>query len=223
MSPSPASPWHFAQAPRTSPRRASDVPSSCALGLLPRATASNSSRGSASTSARHRGVLDSAELRALAAVDTGRLGVEPRLVRDARDRVELAAERGDPPRVDHVEVRRGDLEPDGPADGRAQLVDRDHAVRVREVPVEAVALHLHVDAGRPGRSRSERPRCRAACRRRTRRSRRGSSTGATVQASSRFVLPCTWAPSSRARPAAPPVADDEPEQRALRRAGRSRR
>ena len=52
----------------------------------------------------------------------GRIGLEPRLVRRARDRVELAAERGDPPGVDHVEVGRGDVELDRLADrARAAL------------------------------------------------------------------------------------------------------
>jgi hypothetical protein len=47
-------------------------------------------------------VLDAAQLGALAVVDALLVGPEPGLVDDAGDRVDLAAEAGDPPGVDDV-------------------------------------------------------------------------------------------------------------------------
>src|SRR2546421_2661461 len=90
----------------------------------------------------HRGVEDPAELAALAAVGAGALGPEPRVVRLPGDGVELAVEVRDPPAV--VDVVGVDVERHDPAHGRVELVDRDGAVRIRELPVELV----RVDADR---------------------------------------------------------------------------
>ena len=117
----------------------------------------------------HHRVLDPAELGALAPVDPRRLCVEPRLVRHPGNGVELASESRDPPRVDHLEVRRRHLQSRRLPDGCAQAVDGDDAVRVGVVPVVAVALDRRSRRGRP-RARS---RSRAACRTRTSRSRPG--------------------------------------------------
>ena len=93
----------------------------------------------------HLGVLETAELGALAGVGPLVLRLEPCLVGDARDRVDLAAERGDPPRVDDVRVRGGHLEAHGHAGRRAHLVDRDDAVRILVLPVELPAGHLDLE------------------------------------------------------------------------------
>ena len=90
----------------------------------------------ASTEASHERVLRAAELGALSGEQAGTVGLEPRVVRPAGDGVDLAAERGDPPAVDHVGgddldvhdlVRRDDHVVDrhlGPPDtGRASSTD----------------------------------------------------------------------------------------------------
>src|ERR1700722_5308434 len=52
---------------------------------------------------RHERVLTPAQLRALAVVQLVRmLGLEPCVGREARDRIDLTAQRGPPPGVDHV-------------------------------------------------------------------------------------------------------------------------
>ena len=84
----------------------------------------------------HLGVVEAAELGALALEDAGALRLEPGLVDPARDCVDLPAERRDPPRVDDVPVRRRDVELDRAPLRRAQPVDRDDAVRVAELPRE---------------------------------------------------------------------------------------
>ncbi len=144
MSPSPARPWHLAHAPRNVSRPRSLVPASWASASSS-SQLSNSSRGSGLHRGRHRCVLDPAELRALPAVDAGRGGVEPRLVDHARNGVELAPERRDPPRVDDLEVGCRDLEPHVLVHRGAQAIDRDDPVGVLEVPVVPIALHLDVD------------------------------------------------------------------------------
>ena len=97
----------------------------------------------------HRGVEDAAELGALAVVAAGLRRLEPGVVDPARDRLDLAAERRDPPAVDHV--GRHDLEVDDGARRHVQRLDRPRAVRVVELPVVLVALDGDVD--RVGRGR----------------------------------------------------------------------
>ena len=102
----------------------------------------------------HLRVVDAAELGALPGEDAGALGPEPRLVDGAGDRVDLAAERGDPPRVDHVPVGRRHAQLDRASLGDAEPVDRDHAVRVAVLPHELRALDVDdevlLPAGRGG-------------------------------------------------------------------------
>src|SRR3954452_13803376 len=77
----------------------------------------------------HRRVLDAAQLVAASFVEADRR-FEPRLVHLARDRIELPAEVGHPPRVDDVGERRADLLVDDLAGRRAQAFDLDCAGRV---------------------------------------------------------------------------------------------
>ena len=87
----------------------------------------------------HQRVLDAAELRAARDVrPRGRL--EPRVIRPSRDRVVLAAEVGDPPRVDDVVVVALDPLVHHLVGRRDHAVDRDRAVRIAEEPVELMAL-----------------------------------------------------------------------------------
>ena len=67
------------------------------------------------------------------------------------DRVDLAAERGDPPGVDDVRVGRAHDELHRDAGRRAHLVDRDDAVRVLVLPVELAAGHLDLELLLSGR------------------------------------------------------------------------
>ena len=101
----------------------------------------------------HRGVERAAELGALTFEAALFRRLEPRVVGAARDRLDLAAERRDPPAVDHV--RRHDLEIDHGAGRDVQRPDRAglvRRVRVVELPVELVALDRDVDrVGRGGR------------------------------------------------------------------------
>ena len=73
------------------------------------------------------------------------VGLEPRLVRGPGNRVDLPAERRDPPGVDHVRVGRGDLEADRHPDGRLHRVDGDDAVGILVLPVELAAGHLDLE------------------------------------------------------------------------------
>jgi hypothetical protein len=57
--------------------------------------------------------------------------------------------------VDHVVGGRGDVQLDDAADRGAQLVDRDHAVRVLELPVELAAGHLDDQVGLAGARRGD--------------------------------------------------------------------
>ncbi len=63
----------------------------------------------------------------------------------ARDRVDLAAERRDPPRVDHVPLGRRHVQLDRPSLRDAEAVDRDDAVRVAVLPRELRAGHLDLE------------------------------------------------------------------------------
>src|SRR5436305_695685 len=101
----------------------------------------------------HRRVEDAAELAALAAVLPELPRAEPRVVGHARDGVELAAERGNPPAV--VDVLRVDVDLHDLTGGRVQLVDRDRAVRVRELPVELVRVDADVQRSTRGRPRRD--------------------------------------------------------------------
>src|SRR5689334_25235111 len=86
----------------------------------------------------HLGVEQPAELGALAA-EGAELRREPRrLVGMARDRVELATERRHPPAV--VDVVRDDPQAHRLVVRQPQVIDRDGAVRVRELPVVLVAV-----------------------------------------------------------------------------------
>ena len=96
-------------------------------------------------------MLEAAELGALPSVGTDLVGLEPRLVRPAGNRIDLPAERGYPPRVDDVGVRRDDLEADGHTLWRHHRVDGDDTVRVVELPVELPARDLDVELLLAGR------------------------------------------------------------------------
>src|SRR5215210_88861 len=98
----------------------------------------------------HERVLDAAELAAAVLVAPGRR-LEPRLVDRPRDGVELGAQLRDPPAVDDAVLRRRDSLAHDRVGRRAQVVDRDRAVRVAEEPVELMALDL--DRGIAGRAR----------------------------------------------------------------------
>ena len=142
--PSPLGPWHFAQTPSHSSWPSSPDPASC--------SARRSLEPRVELVARHDldrrehpCVLEAAELGALPRVRPLVRRLEPRLVGDARDCVDLAAERGDPPRVDDIRVRGGHLEAHGHAGRRAHLVDRDDAVRILVLPVELPAGHLDLE------------------------------------------------------------------------------
>ena len=93
----------------------------------------------------HLRVLEPAELGALARVRPLVVGLEPRVVRPTGDRVDLPAERGDPPGVDDVSVGRAHDEPNRHAGRRAHVVDRDGAVRILVLPVELAAGHLDLE------------------------------------------------------------------------------
>jgi hypothetical protein len=94
-------------------------------------------------------VLDPAELCALPGERPWLLHLEPGVVRVPRDGVDLAAECGDPPTVDDVVQRRGDLEPHRTVHGDAHRVDCNYAVGIRELPVELPPLDVdpHLWAG----------------------------------------------------------------------------
>src|SRR6266511_1050987 len=86
----------------------------------------------------HLRVEDAAELAAASTVRPDLVGLEPRVRALTGDGVELAAELGNPPAV--VDVARVDVHSDDLVHGRMQLVDRDGAVRIRELPVELVRV-----------------------------------------------------------------------------------
>ena len=87
----------------------------------------------------HQRVLDAAELGAPRDVRSHRR-LEPRVVGRARDRVVLAAEVGDPPRVVDVVVVALDVLVHDLVGRRDHPVDRDGAVRIAEQPVELVTF-----------------------------------------------------------------------------------
>src|SRR6266508_26839 len=82
----------------------------------------------------HLRVEHAAELAATATVGPDPVGLEPRVRALTGDGVELAAELGNPPAV--VDIARVDVHPDDLVQGRVQLVDRDGAVWVRELPAD---------------------------------------------------------------------------------------
>jgi hypothetical protein len=85
---------------------------------------------------RHGGVIDAAELRALALVTAGSFRLEPDVVVASRDRLDLPAESRNPPAVD--DIRRVDGEIDDPADGDMEGSDRSRPARILELPVVLV-------------------------------------------------------------------------------------
>ena len=194
MPPSPFIPWHLAQTPVHCSLPSSPEP---VVLLGPALLEPGVERGWRHDLDRreHSCVLESAELGALAGVRPLLVGLEPRVVRPAGDRVDLAAERGI-----HQEwmtsASGATTEPDGRARRRAQVVDRDDAVRILVLPVELAAGHLDLElllaGGRvrdvldPGSSMKTN----AAMTNRT-------ITGPAVHASSSFVAPWTGAPSSK--------------------------
>jgi hypothetical protein len=89
---------------------------------------------------QHLGVLDPAELRALALEDAGSLRLEGRLDSLAGNGIELAADPGHPVAVDDVALRRRDLEDDETVLRRPEAIDGDHAVGIPVLPVELAAL-----------------------------------------------------------------------------------
>jgi hypothetical protein len=99
-------------------------------------------------------VEEPAELGALALEDPCALRLEPGLVDPARDRVDLPGERRNPPRVDHVPVRRGHEELHGATLRRAEPVEGIDAVRIAELPRELRARHVDDEVRRArGRGR----------------------------------------------------------------------
>ncbi len=140
--PWPRSPWHLAQTPLNSCAPRSDGPGFLRARLSGQ-PAVEFAGGNRLDGRGHRRVLDPAELGALALVRPQLLDFVPGVVRMARDRVDLPAQRGDPPAVDHVVLGRGHLDAYRAVDRRAHRVDRDHAVRVRDLPVELLALDVH--------------------------------------------------------------------------------
>src|SRR5260221_1510485 len=86
----------------------------------------------------HRFVVEPAELGALADVRLGGVGLEPRVVRPAGNRVGLAAELRYPPAVVHV--GRDDRQVDDLPHRHVQVADRARTVRIVELPVELVAF-----------------------------------------------------------------------------------
>ena len=94
---------------------------------------------------QHLGVVQATQLGALTLVRPGPVGLEPGRRRAAGDGVDLAAQRGNPPRVHDVPVRSGDLEPDRTSRRRAQVVDRDDTVRVAIFPGELLTDHLDLE------------------------------------------------------------------------------
>ena len=100
----------------------------------------------------HGGVLGAAELGATAGERPRSLRPEPRVVRAARDGVDLAAESWDPPAVD--DVRGDDLEVHDPVHGHHEVVDGDLTAGIAVEPVVLVPLDLDLEAaGRPRRRR----------------------------------------------------------------------
>ncbi len=69
---------------------------------------------------RHQRVAEAAEFGALAAVAPGLVGADDQCVGAAGNHVHLAGEAGDPEAVD--DIRRGQAEGDGAADGNADFV-----------------------------------------------------------------------------------------------------
>jgi hypothetical protein len=80
----------------------------------------------------HLGVVAPAELGALAAEDARSLDTEPAVVRVARNRVGLAAELRDPPRVH--DVAAPDIQPDRRPRGDDQLLVGEQATGVAIAP-----------------------------------------------------------------------------------------
>src|SRR5581483_1247345 len=81
-------------------------------------------------------------------IEAGAADLEPRVVRPAGDRVDLPAEGGDPPAV--CDVGRDDVEPHDLVHRDDELVDRDAAARVVELPVELVRLDPDAELLRAG-------------------------------------------------------------------------
>ena len=100
----------------------------------------------------HRRVLEAAELGTLAAEGAELRRPESQVVGPSRNRVDLAAERGDPPAV--VDVVRDDRQAHRLVERQAQVVDRDRAVGVDELPVVLVRVDrdLHLGAARSRRA-----------------------------------------------------------------------
>ena len=96
--PGPVIPWHVAQTPWNS-ARPRPVFAVAEIALVVGVVRDDHARG-------HRRVVEAAQLRALADVRALLVGLEPGVVRDARDRLDLAAELRDPPAVDDVGARR---------------------------------------------------------------------------------------------------------------------
>ena len=143
-----------------------------------------------------------------------RFALEPRRVHRAGDRVDLAAERRDPPGVHDVPVGRGHLELDGPPLGRAEPVDRDDAVRVAELPRELRAGHLDDEvllaAGRGGDVLDARQ-----LREDERGDREEDHDGRDRPRELEPVGAVDLRPVRVARPVSPPVADDEHDEQHL--------
>ena len=208
MSPSPARPWHLPHAPMnvSSPRPSPRARSS--------SHASYSARGSASTDAVILACWIPQSSAHCPLKTPARCALNQVWLTRARDRVDLAAELGDPPGVDHVPVRRRHVELHVRADRGA------HAGRRRSPRSDTRTASR---TGSPSTRTSSRPPAAvaggtsaipAACRRRRPRSRRRSAPG---RPSTRSRAGCCRAPAGRPpfEDAAPAVLEDEPEQRAF--------
>ena len=97
MSPWPARPWHFAQTPSNV-----SLPSACGSRAALREPARRTRPGGSDLDRRRASARAGAPQSSAQRPGTRRASsrLEPRVVRPARDRVDLAAERGHPPAVD---------------------------------------------------------------------------------------------------------------------------
>src|SRR5581483_466770 len=116
------------------------LPDRCAAGPVRGEEAAELLGGDDDDVRPHRRVVEAAELGALAWVGAEPVGLEPRRVHAPGNRVDLSAETRDPPAVG--DVGRRHLEPHDAPGRDDHRVDRELAVRVAELPVELVRLHL---------------------------------------------------------------------------------
>src|SRR5262249_24891322 len=140
------------------------------------------------------------------------LRLEPRVIRMAGDGVELPLERRDPPAV--IDVLRVDVDLHDAVHGYVQLVDRDRAVRVRELPVELVAVDPDDERSALRLRRRHVPDARQLVEAETDDDREDHDRhGSPEEPEPRRAVDLR--PFLRPRPVPAPVSDDEPDQRTL--------